>query len=65
MTKQPSDVGAADRLIADKAAKAVLKALRTKLIAAEAELLTIVRGPPGSSYFPFTAKRDDGKYDTS
>jgi len=47
VTKQPSEVGAADRLIADKAAKAVLKALRTKLIAAEAELLTILRGTPG------------------
>ena len=47
MTKQPSNEGAAECLIADKSAKAVLKALGTKSSAAEAELLAIVRGRPG------------------
>ena len=47
MTREPSIVGAAGRFIADKSAKAVLKALGTKSSAAEAELLAIVRGRPG------------------
>ena len=44
VTKQPSDGGAAERLIADRA---VLKALGAKSSGAEAELLAIVRGRPG------------------
>jgi hypothetical protein len=45
VTKIPSDVDrAANRLVAHKSAKAILKTLSTKLHSAEAELLETVRG---------------------